>query len=125
MSNVKMYQDIGAYSEVLGSSSCQQIHLLMTRVKTDLKGAIGALEYNDIATKCKCISSANAIVSYLRDCLNFDAEGDIAPRLEGIYSHLEKQLFLANAENRVDVLQQCLVIMENVHVWWRQIAELS
>ena len=123
MSQVKMYQDVGLYSEVLGASNYKQIELLIAKAKSCLRAAAGAIENQDVVSKCKSLSRANDIVCYLRDCLNLDVEGDIAHRLDGIYAHLEKQILLANLENNVEKLRECDAIIVNIQTWWEKVGE--
>ena len=137
MEQLKAYQDVGKYSEVLGASSQKQIEMLIVRAKSDIRGAMGAIEHQDVATKCKCISNAHGIVSYLQECLNQnlknDAETELAQRLKAIFSHLETQLLKANIESdmhtvpdpsgSLKLLQECLVIMSNIQSWWEKVLE--
>lgn len=123
MNHVKMYQDVGLYSEVLGASNYKQIELLIAKAKSCLHAAADAIENQDNPSKCKHLSRANDIVCYLRDCLSFDVEGDIAHRLDGIYAHLEKQIFWANAENSVEKLRGCEAIIVNIQTWWEKVGE--
>ncbi len=123
MIGYKVYSEIGAYSEVLGASSHRQIQMLLEKLLSQLNVAIAAIENNQTVEKCKRISSANNIVNYLRDCLNFEDKSSIAQRLDAIYAHLEKQLFFANAGSDPAILRKCIVIVNNVKTWWDNVAE--
>lgn len=118
MNVLDIYNDIGSYSEALGASGHRQIQLLLEKLLTDIKQGMAAMKNNDISKKCKCISSANNIVSYLRDCLNFEADPNLATKLDKIYGHLEDQLFIANAKNLDSALNDCLTIATNIKNWW-------
>lgn len=140
MSQLNMYQEVGRFSEVLGTSSVKQLLLLIDRAKTLIKSAITAIEHRDILTKCECISKAQAITSYLHSCLNFDVEGseknNLARRLDAIFTHAEKQLVTANTKSSlqkiqendhtgVQLLQECLQIYMNIQAWWEKVCELQ
>lgn len=118
---LETYSDIGAYSEILGASRYRQIQLLLEKVITELKSAITALEEKNIDKKCTSISKSNDIVLYLRECLDFSADKALATRLDGIYGHVIKLLFNANAKNNADALTESLEIMTNVSTWWNNV----
>ncbi len=123
MNTLNVYNEIGVYSEVLGASSHRQIQMLLEKVVTQLTLAISAIEKNQVPEKCKLISSANNIVLYMQDCLNFKDTSSIALRLDAIYDHLEKQLFIANARNNPVILHQCITIVNNILTWWNNVSE--
>lgn len=122
MNMLETYSDIGAYSEVLGASQYRQIQLLLEKAVTELKIAIIALEEKNIAKKCESISKANDIVLYLRECLDFSADKSLATRLDGIYGHVIKLLFKANAKNNPEALAESLTVMTNVNSWWNHVS---
>ncbi|MFI4919792.1 MAG: flagellar export chaperone FliS [Legionellales bacterium] len=136
-----MYQEIGKYSEALGASSHKQIDLILAKAKTDIRGAIQAIEQQDILTKCKLISNANSIVVYLQSCVRTEAvgsevEGELAQRLNGVFGHLEEQLLKANIssslknlragdQSSTKILKECDQIIVNIHAWWEKVVELQ
>ena len=123
MNGLEIYNNIGIYSEALGASRHRQIQMLLEKLLSQLNIAISAIENKQIPEKCKRISSANDIVVYLRDCLNFEDTSSIAARLDAIYQHLEKQLFFANASSSVVLLNECITIVNNVKTWWDNVEE--
>lgn len=118
MNHLETYNDIGTYSEVLGASPFRQIQLLLEKLADSVAQANIALNHKDIVKKCQLIVKANDIVSYLRDCLDFSAADNLAYRLDAIYAHLEKQLFLANSANDLKALAECSIIINNIKTWW-------
>jgi len=123
MNGLNMYNEVSVYSEVLGASSHRQIQLLLDKLASQLHLAITAIENKQIPEKCKRISSANSIVMYLQDCLNFNDTSSIALKLSAIYAHLEKQLFIANAKSDPVILRECIVIVNNIQTWWNHVSE--
>ena len=121
MNKLKTYSDIAEYSEVLGASQYRLIQLLIARLIKDINQAKIAIEANDIPKKCRCISSAGNITSYLRECLNLKAHDTLPKKLDGIYEHLEYKLFIANSKNSIDTLSECLVIADNIKAWWEKV----
>ena len=118
MNHLETYSDIGTYSEVLGASPFRQIQLLLEKLASSVNQASIAMNDKNISKKCQCIVNANDIVSYLRDCLDFSTEDSVAPRLDAIYAHLEKQLFIANSANSQAALDECATIITNIKTWW-------
>ncbi|MGQ3891074.1 flagellar export chaperone FliS [Legionella sp. CNM-4043-24] len=118
MNRLDIYNEIGAYSEVLGAPGHRQIQMLLEKLLSDINQSLTAMKNNNITIKCKCLASAGSIVSYLRDCLNFDADPVLSEKLDNIYEHLEKQLFTANAKNNLEALQECQTIAVNIKTWW-------
>ena len=122
MNHLDIYNEIGAYSEVLGATDHRQIQMLLEKLVSDLKQSRTALENNNITIKCKCLSSADNIVAYLRDCLNFDADPVLSEKLDKIYEHLVKQLFISNSKNSQESLQECQTIATNIKTWWDHVS---
>jgi flagellar protein FliS len=118
MNRINIYNEIGETSEVLGAPSHRQVQLLLEKLVNDIKQSMVALELNNITKKCKHVSSANNIVIYLQECLNFEADAALSVKLNGIYSHLGKQLFNANSKNDVEAFQECQTIATNIKTWW-------
>lgn len=118
ISGLEIYSNIGAFSEVMGASGHRQIQMLFDKLLSRLNQANLAIDNNDIPKKCTSLSAANDIVIYLRECLDFSADKSLATRLDKIYAHLEKQLFIVNASNNKPALENCLEITSNLKTWW-------
>ena len=97
MSYIDIYKDVSQTSEILGASPWQQIRLLLDKLKECIVIAQSAMKNGDIKLKCEKILRAEDIASYLQSCLNQEAEADLTNRLDGIYGHLQRLLFQANA----------------------------
>ena len=121
MNYLETYKDISISSEAMGATPYQQIKLLLNKLHEDLKIAKVAIEENNTPIKCKKLSSAGDIISYLRDCLNKDAGAELTTRLEGIYLNLEQLLFWANAQNDLAKLNQMDIIVNNLITWWDRV----
>lgn len=118
MNHLHIYQDIGTSTEVLGSSQIKHISLLFERLQQNIPSAIEAINNNQLSLKCKKIANSNDIIDYFLDCLDFDADPTMATRLQGIYQHIQKLLFWANAKNDIAQLKEAKIIIDNLNQWW-------
>lgn len=120
MSVLKAYQDIAHYSEVLGATPHRKIQLLFNKLAEDIDIVIQAIEVQDIPKKCKFISNAHHIVSFLRSLLSEDpsSRDEFEHKLEDIYARLENQLLIANMKNDLSALSECRQIVKNLNQWW-------
>jgi len=119
--HIKMYQDVGNYSHILGASPYQQIEILFEKALKDIRLAIKGMQENKPNIKGIGIVSADNIVCYLRECLNLEQGGELALKLDKIYAHLTQELFFANAENNPQKLEACLLILTNLKTWWEKV----
>lgn len=118
MSIINMYRDIGASSHVEGASPTQQITLLFERLQENLSTAKAALETQDKVLKCKKLANAHNILEYFLECLDFNAQPEVAGKLQGIYKNLQQLIFWANAKNDASKLDDAKVIVGNLLEWW-------
>ena len=68
------------------------------------------------------LSRAQDIFSHLDSVLNMGA-GPISGELRSIYRYCIKRLFIANAENRIDYMEEVINLVESLRSAW-QAAEL-
>lgn len=115
------YREIGLSTEVMGADPWQQVKLLLDKLKACIVDADKALTQQDIALKCKKILRAHDIVIYLRESLNFEGDAVLAKKLDGIYGHMERLLFQANAKNDQSLLSEAATISQNLINWWTHV----
>ncbi len=118
MSFINTYKDISVSTEVLGASPWQQIQMLLDKLKECIKLSEQAMHEDNVSLKCQKILRAEDIVCYLRECLQNDADKVLSQKLDGIYDHLQKILFLANARNDPQYLTAAAEITNNLIQWW-------
>ncbi|KTD00119.1 Flagellar protein FliS [Legionella geestiana] len=118
MNGLGMYAEVSQNSEVMGASEHRRIQMLFEKALIDLQTAANAIAEKDVITKCKAIGSANNIVCYLRDILRADVDPAGVARIDALYRHVEQALFLVNARNDAEGLQECVTIIENMKAWW-------
>lgn len=118
MNYIDTYKDISISSEVMGASPENQISLLFEKLHQNILISIQAINTKNTALKCKRLANANDIVLYFIDCLDFNADPQMAETLNGIYHHLQKLLFWANAKNDLEKLNEAKTISQNLYTWW-------
>lgn len=118
MSYIDTYKEIGLSTEVMGADSWQQVQLLLNKLMECINLAEKAMQDGQIKLKCEKILRAEAIVNYLINCLDFNADKDLCQRLEGIYNHVNYLLFWANAKNDPATYAQVREITHNLIQWW-------
>ncbi len=121
MNYAELYQEVGASSEILGASPWRLIDLLSQGLDEKISLAIAAINQQDVQLKCTSISKANDIIVHLRDSLNHESDKDLCTRLDGIYRHMEKLLFWANAKSDITKLEEAQKITHNLKTWWGQV----
>jgi flagellar protein FliS len=117
------YKEVDIQSEVLTASPHRLIQLLLNKCQQHLNLAIYAVENNNIKQKCLSISKANKIIISLREHLDFERGGDIAPQLYDLYTFMENHLLEANLSNNPQELREVLVVLNNIKEGWDGIAE--
>jgi len=118
MSHINTYKEIGLSTEVIDASPWKLIKLLLDKLMECINIAEQAIQNENNPLKNKKISRADAIVSYLQNLLNFEADKELSERLDGIYHHLLKLLFWANAKNDLEQLKEAKEITGNLIKWW-------
>lgn len=90
-------------------------------------GAIGfveraraSLERGDAAEKGECIIKAHDIISEFLTALDFEAGGDLARNLEGLYHYILDQLTIANLNNDAKPLEEVVSLLSTLKEGWRE-----
>lgn len=85
-----------------------------------LKRAIAACEAKRIEEKNTYISKTQEIITELRSTLNFEAGGEIAKQLEGLYGYITQRLTQGNTDNNIELLREVLSILNTLNDGWDQ-----
>jgi len=84
--------------------------------------ARGALERGDMETKAKALSKAVRILEEgLRGGLNLQEGGELAQRLQAVYSYSVQRLTLANMRNEDALISEVTSLIEPVAQSWKDI----
>lgn len=89
-----------------------------------INAAKGAISREDFQEKSIQISKATGIVGGLIDGLDLEQGGEIAGNLNSLYDYIDMRLFVASAENNVEVLDEVSGLMREVQTAWNAIPEM-
>jgi len=121
MNYAELYQEVGVSSEVLGAWPWSLDDMLLQRLEEKISLGIDAIGQQNVQMKCDAIAKANDIVVHLRETLDHNADQELCARLDGIYKHMEKLLFWANAKQDAEKLEEAQKITDNLRQWWKQV----
>jgi flagellar protein FliS len=79
------------------------------------------MENGDVARKGELIGKAISIVGGLRDAVIEDG-GALAQNLDALYEYISNRLVMANLQNDLDVLQECMDLLTPIATAWDEIA---
>lgn len=124
MNNVSQYRDIEIDTEVMTASPHRLIQMLVDKCLQQIQLAKMFILNKDIKQKHQVIAKANAIVDYLRLCLNVEDEKAqaLSMQLSTLYTFLEKNLLYATLEHNIDYLDQAYLVLSNIKEGWDGIA---
>jgi flagellar protein FliS len=94
-----------------------------------LRQALVALEAGDIPEKCQRLSQAMDIIMELACMLDFERGGEIAVRLNSLYTFTLQSLLEANTKKTFEEgkkpIRQCLSIITTIRDGWAQILKYT
>lgn len=112
------YRSVATHGGVAGADPHRLTLMLMDGALERIAGAKGNLTNGHIAEKCKLIGRAIEIVHELRATLNLEAGGAVAANLDSLYDYMSRQLVKANAENRVEILDEVSRLLMEIRSAW-------
>lgn len=116
------YKTVAAATSVQGADPHQLVNLLFDALLQAMNQARGALERGDMETKAKALSKAVRILEEgLRGGLNLQEGGELAQRLQAVYSYSVQRLTLANMRNEDALISEVTGLIEPVAQSWKDI----
>jgi flagellar protein FliS len=79
------------------------------------------MENEDVVRKGELIGKAISIVGGLRDAVIEDG-GALAQNLDALYEYIANRLVVANLQNDMEVLQECMDLLTPIASAWDDIA---
>ena len=83
-----------------------------------LKRAIGYVAVGNVAEKGKCILRAHDIITQFIVSLDYDAGGELAYDLEGLYRYMLDAILLANTDNDSLLLERVISLLAMLKDGW-------
>lgn len=115
------YLSTRATSSVHDASPHKLIALLFDACQENLAIAKGAIERKDIKKKAEAIKKAIEIVVRLQASLDFEKGGQIATKLDDLYTFSTNRLALANAVNDTTMIDEVFRIIAEIKAGWSEI----
>lgn len=87
-----------------------------------LHEAHDAMVAKDLVAKGRALSRALAIINELQNNLNLEQGGELAERLDALYTYMIGRLVDSNIKGDPAGLQECLALLDNLRGAWAEIA---
>ncbi len=117
------YQSVGTQTSVTDASPQQLITLLLEGAMARIASARGAMGRGELARQGELIGKAISIVDNLRTCLDHDQGGELAGRLDSLYSYVMQRLVEANQRSDDAALNEARDLLATVHDGWTQLPQ--
>jgi len=108
--------------QVTSRSPLELVVMLYDGALVALEQARAALRAGDLVAKRDAMSRAFAILGELQGSLNLEAGGDVATRLDVLYSYLTERLTAANAACDPEPVAEVIYLLSVVREGWSAIA---
>lgn len=115
------YLSTRATSSVHDASPHKLIALLFDACQENLSIAKGAIERKEIKKKADAIKKAIDIVVRLQASLDFEKGGQIATKLDDLYTFCTNRLALANAVNDTTMIDEVFRVIAEIKAGWSEI----
>jgi len=116
--NLAAYQTVATHGGVAASDPHGLILMLLDGALERVSAARGFMANRLIAEKGQTLSRAMAIVDELRVSLDTEKGGELARNLGALYDYIGRQLIRANAENRIDILDEVTQLLQEIRTAW-------
>ena len=97
------------------------VALLLDKAILSLEEAIGAMECNDIETRCNTINLVSEIVTTLHLGLDLEQGGDVAERLAAIYRFCLAQLIRVNLTGDEALARSLIEVLQPLQNAWYEV----
>ena len=118
-----VYLNTRASSSVHDASPHKLIALLFDSCQENLAIAKGAINRKEIKKKAEAIKKAIDIVVRLQASLDFEKGGQIAIRLDDLYTYCTNRLAMANAMNDATMIDEVYRVIAELKAGWASISD--
>lgn len=118
---VAAYQSVSAHGGVAAADPHRLVLMLMDGALERLSIARGCLERGqrgDTARKAAALTQTLRIIGELRGSLNLTEGGTLAHNLSELYEYMQRQVLLANAENRIERISEVEGLLGEIRSAW-------
>ncbi|MEW6542415.1 MAG: flagellar export chaperone FliS [Nitrospirota bacterium] len=120
-------QQIQSYrqNQVQHASPVELVVLLYDKAILLLKTAAAHLHDRRVREKCQALCQAVDIITELQAVLDKDRGGEIAAKLNALYTYMLERLTRANQENDDRLILEVVRLLEELQQGWRGLAQSS
>ena len=115
---VKNYQKEALKTRVAGADRYEIIQMLMSGSIEKMVLSKVAIDKKNFEAKSEHLSKASAIISALRDCLDFNAGGEVTENLYALYSYMNERLIDASVKNDVNIVDEVSNLLKEIKSAW-------
>lgn len=121
------HTNVNAYRQnsVLSSSREELVPLMYEHLLVGLRRASKQIEDRDIEGKAASVEKVTGILYELLGSLDFDAGGEIAPRLASLYGYFLKEVHEASRSLEAQRLDPLIEMVSTLHEAWVEAAKAS
>lgn len=116
--NLSAYQSVAAHGGVAASDPHGLILMLLDGALERIAKARGCIANRALGDKSQLLSRAFSIVEELRLSLDLSQGGPLAANLSDLYDYICRQLTRANADNKVEILDEVTALLQEIRVAW-------
>ncbi|RUO30236.1 flagellar export chaperone FliS [Aliidiomarina soli] len=115
---VNAYQSVGGRDQATTADPYQLIQMLMNGALQKLAISKGAMERKDLETKSENLTKALSIVSALQEGLDMTVDSEVVNNMFDLYDYMKRQIIEAMGENKLEAVDNCLLVMRNLKEGW-------
>jgi flagellar protein FliS len=120
---ISAYARVGVQTGVMGATPHRLVTMLYQGARQAIAQARMYAVQNDIGSRGKFITKAISIIEQgLQQALNKDAGGEIATRLDALYTYMARRLFEANLTQSEPMLVEVDSLLATLEEAWVGIA---
>lgn len=118
-----MQKALSSYKEtqIMTSDPLKLVVLLYDEGIRYLKEAIEAYKQKDYERKSERLIYGMEVISELLASLDLEKGGDIARRLQAIYTFMLQELLLADAEESIERIENIIGMLEELRDTWKEL----
>ena len=120
---LNQYKKMGAHVAAESADPHQLIQMLLDGAVERINAAKYHVQNKDIRQKGEMISKAISILDGLKVSLDMEKGGEIAANLEALYDYMQRQLLIANVENKIENLDEVISLLNEIRMSWGQIPQ--
>ncbi|HYJ41024.1 MAG TPA: flagellar export chaperone FliS [Steroidobacteraceae bacterium] len=117
------YRSTAVHSGVDAADPHRLIVMMMDGALERIATARGMMNHGGGAEKAQLLHRAVAIIDELRNCLDFNAGGELAKNLDSLYEYMCQRIMQANANNKPEWLDEVSRLLGEIRSAWLQLPQ--